>query len=66
MAEWLKAAVLKTVDASGIRGFESLSLCKVLTLQKNLGILRNAYFYLKTFFLIFTVIFIDKFIDKIY
>jgi hypothetical protein len=29
MAEWLKAAVLKTVDAYGIRGFESLSLCKV-------------------------------------
>ncbi len=28
MAEWLKAAVLKTVDAYGIRGFESLSLCK--------------------------------------
>ncbi len=28
MAEWLKAAVLKTVVAFGHRGFESLSLCK--------------------------------------
>ena len=26
MAEWFKAAVLKTVDSEGLRGFESLFL----------------------------------------
>jgi hypothetical protein len=37
MAEWLKAAVLKTVDAYGIRGFESLSLCSgLLAVEKQL------------------------------
>ncbi len=30
MAEWLKAAVLKTVVALGYRGFESLSLCTAI------------------------------------
>jgi hypothetical protein len=31
MAEWFKAAVLKTVDRK-IRGFESLSLRQIITL----------------------------------
>jgi Cys-tRNA(Pro)/Cys-tRNA(Cys) deacylase len=45
MAEWLKAAVLKTVDAYGIRGFESLSLCIVQVFTK----LVETFFYLSNF-----------------